>query len=79
VSASLWQFVRAIRGPILLIVFGALVALNQLDRIDFGRTWPILVIVYGILLLLDKMMRPATPSWPGQGPAQTQFPQGGAQ
>jgi hypothetical protein len=75
VSTGLWAFVRAIRGPIILVLFGTLVSLNQLDVIEFWRTWPILIIVYGLLLLLDKMLRPPAPTWPGQ----RHVPQGGPQ
>ena len=77
-NASVWEVVRAIRGPILLIVFGTLVALNHMDVIPFGRTWPILIIVYGLFLLLERVVRPAAPPWPPPGyPQQPQFPQGG--
>ena len=51
-----WEFVRAIRGPILLITFGTLTALNHTNRLDFERSWPVLIIVYGVLKLAERML-----------------------
>ena len=91
-NASAWQIIRAVRGPVLLITFGSLMALNHMDKLSFERTWPILIIVYGVLNLLERMMgRPVPPTWPQAGytpqyppyqpppPPTTQYPQGGAQ
>jgi hypothetical protein len=91
-NASAWQIIRAVRGPVLLITFGSLMALNHMDTLSFERTWPILIIVYGLFKLLERMMaRPVPPTWPQPGytppyppyqappPPTTQYPQGGAQ
>lgn len=91
-NASAWQVIRAVRGPILLITFGTLMALNHMDKLSFERTWPILIIVYGVFKLLERMLaRPVAPAWqqPGYTPPYpppyqppqppTQYPQGGAQ
>ena len=37
-NASLWAFVRASRGPLVLITLGILFALDHNDVITFGRT-----------------------------------------
>ena len=64
-NASAWELLRAVRGPILLMTFGVLVALNHTDKVDFDRTWPVLIIVYGFLKLLERMVpRPVPPPWP---------------
>jgi hypothetical protein len=47
--------IQAIRGPVLLIVFGLLVALENHNVADFGRLWPVLVIVYGLMKLWEKL------------------------
>jgi hypothetical protein len=47
-------FIQAIRGPIMLIVLGTLVAVDYAGIFAFWRTWPILIIVFGILKLLEK-------------------------
>lgn len=92
-NARLWQVIRAVRGPILLITFGTLMALNHTDKLDFERSWPVLLIVFGIFKLLERLAgRPVPPPWPQPQPGYTpeyqpypppqpppQYPQGGAQ
>jgi hypothetical protein len=48
------SFVQAIRGPIMLIVLGSLVAIDYAGIYGFWRTWPILIIVFGILKLMER-------------------------
>lgn len=61
------NLLRAIRGPILLITFGSLLAVDQLGPYGFSRTWPVLIIVYGVLKLIEKTAdRPA--AYPPAGP-----------
>jgi hypothetical protein len=52
-SASL---VQAVRGPLMLITLGSLVAIDYAGVYGFGRTWPILIILFGILKLLEKIV-----------------------
>ena len=84
-NVSFWQLARAVRGPIMLVTFGILMALNHTDQIGFERTWPILIIVYGLLRLVERAAgRPVAPPYPAAGyptaPYPTQHPpQGGAQ
>lgn len=47
-------FVRAIKGPIILITIGTLFALENFTPFGFGQTWPVLLIVIGILSLGGK-------------------------
>lgn len=44
----------AIRGPILLITLGALLAMDQFGTYTFSRTWPVLLIVFGIFKLAER-------------------------
>jgi LiaI-LiaF-like transmembrane region len=48
-------FIRAIRGPVLLILLGGLFALDSFNGISFGRTWPVLLIVFGLLKAMERM------------------------
>jgi hypothetical protein len=73
------SFVQAIRGPIMLITLGALVAIDYAGIYGFWRTWPILIIVFGVLKLLERGGgRPAPPPYGGNfpGPYSGQYPAG---
>jgi hypothetical protein len=48
------NLVQAIRGPIMLITLGALVAIDYAGIYGFWRTWPVLIIVFGILKLMER-------------------------
>ena len=57
------SLIQAVRGPIMLIALGSLVAIDYFNIYGFGRTWPVLIILFGILKLLEKMVvRPAPSS-----------------
>jgi hypothetical protein len=54
------SLVQAVRGPIMLILLGTLVAIDYFGYYGFSRTWPLLIIVFGVLKLLEKIVvRPA--------------------
>jgi len=64
---------QAIRGPLMLITLGALVAVDYAGVYGFWRTWPILIIVFGLLKLLERASaKPAPPPPPYSG----QYPSG---
>jgi hypothetical protein len=44
-------FLRAIKGPVLMITVGALFALDNFTSLSFSRTWPVLLVVAGLLSL----------------------------
>jgi len=44
-------FIDSIRGPIMLVALGLLMAADQMDRIGIDRTWPALLILFGLLKL----------------------------
>ena len=54
--ASSGDLIRAVRGPILLIVLGLLFVAWFWGQFDFSKSWPVLVIVYGVLLLLEHLL-----------------------
>lgn len=49
-------FLRAARGPIMLIALGTLIAIDHAGGMQFSRTWPILIIAFGILKLGEFLM-----------------------
>lgn len=51
---------RAIRGPIMLIMIGTLFALDHMTEFSIGRTWPAILIVLGLLSLGDRFVGPRT-------------------
>ena len=73
-----YDFVQAIRGPLMLITLGTLVALDYFQGISFSRrTWPVLLIVFGILKLLERAGRPPEiplPPYPTAYPAPSTVP-----
>jgi hypothetical protein len=46
--------IGALRGPLVLILLGALLAADQLGTLRFSSTWPALLILYGVLKLMDR-------------------------
>jgi fatty acid desaturase len=68
-----YNLVQAIRGPIMLILLGTLVAMDYFGVYGFSRTWPILIIAFGFLKLLEKLVaHPVAPP-----PPVDNSPQGG--
>ena len=57
----------ALRGPVLLILLGALFLVDQNGSLSFVNTWPALIIVYGLFKLLENLA------------AKSSLPMGGAQ
>ena len=45
------SFVRAIFGPMMLLVAGILFAIDYSGGPNVGRTWPVLIIAAGLLKL----------------------------
>jgi hypothetical protein len=43
------SIIDAIRGPIMLVALGVLMAADQMDRFGIDRTWPALLILFGLL------------------------------
>jgi hypothetical protein len=51
-----YSLVQAVRGPIMLISLGTLVAMDYFGVYGFSRTWPLLIIIFGVLKLLEKIV-----------------------
>lgn len=68
-NGNSYNLVQAIRGPIMLILLGALVAMDYMGIYGFSRTWPLLIIAFGLLKLLEKLVvHPMTPPPPDNRP-----------
>ena len=74
---SSYNLVQAIRGPIMLILLGTLVAMDYFGVYGFSRTWPILIIAFGLLKLLEKLVPHPMPPPPMGPPPIDNRPQGG--
>ncbi|MBZ5605905.1 MAG: DUF5668 domain-containing protein [Acidobacteriia bacterium] len=48
------NFLCAVRGPIMMITLGVLLAIDQMGSVSFGRTWPVLLILFGLFKLAEK-------------------------
>ncbi|HAX42332.1 MAG: DUF5668 domain-containing protein [Bryobacteraceae bacterium] len=48
-------FVRAARGPLLLIALGVLMALHRSHDVSFTKTWPVLLILFGLMKLFERL------------------------
>lgn len=64
------QLIRALRGPLTLVLIGSLFALDHSTSIDFSKTWPVIIIFAGLIRLAER----AFPKDPDQPPP---YPQGG--
>jgi uncharacterized membrane protein len=71
------NFVQAIRGPIMLIVLGSLVAIDYAGIYGFWRTWPVLIIVFGVLKLAERATAKPAPPYQGPYPGSPAGPAGG--
>lgn len=63
------NYISAMRGPILLITLGTILAIDHFGSYGFSRTWPVLIIVIGLMKLLERSLasrpdRPAPPPPP---------------
>ncbi len=71
--------IQAVRGPLMLITLGALVAIDYAGIYGFWRTWPILIIVFGVLKLVERAnAKPAPPNPYPPYPPGGQYPGGQA-
>lgn len=57
-----FSLVQAIRGPIMLIALGSLVAMDYFGVYGFGRTWPVLIILFGVLKLFERAVARPVPA-----------------
>lgn len=53
------SYLRAIRGPVVLITLGALFQADQSGWFSIWRTWPLLLVVLGLMILLERLVTPS--------------------
>lgn len=62
-------FIRAVRGPVVMIAIGLLFVLDQSGVVRVSATWPFLLIVFGLFKLAERLLAPtpnASPNtWTG--------------
>jgi hypothetical protein len=64
------NLIQAVRGPLMMITLGILLAIDHFGQYSFGRTWPLLVIIFGVLKLAERAAatpEPLPPNTPGGG------------
>lgn len=44
----------AVRGPLMLITLGVLLAMDHAGTVSFARTWPVLLIIFGLFKLAER-------------------------
>jgi hypothetical protein len=64
-----YLFLRRMRGPIFLLVFGITAILDEYTNIGYGMSWPLYIIAWGILALAENaILAQYPPPPPGQIP-----------
>jgi hypothetical protein len=61
---------RALRGPLTLILVGALFVIDHADILSFSKTWPIIIIFLGVIRLAERAFPIEPPPFTPQGGAQ---------
>ena len=85
-----YMFLRRMRGPIFLLVFGITAILAEYTSIGYGESWPLYIIAWGILKLAEnailaqnpppppsQMPGYPPPGYPPPGYAQSGYPPSG--
>jgi hypothetical protein len=71
-------FLRRMRGPIMLLVFGVTAILAEYTRIGYADSWPLYIIAWGVLQLAENAILAqhppsSLPPYPGY-PQQAGYP-----
>ena len=69
-----YLFLRRMRGPIMLLVFGVTAILAEYTGIGYDKSWPLYLIAWGVMKLAENAVLaqnpPAPPApYPGYPPA----------
>ncbi len=56
---------RALRGPVLMMTLGAVLAFDHFTNYDFGDTWPLLLIAFGVMTMLEHLFGRADSPYSG--------------
>lgn len=64
-----YLFLRRMRGPIFLLVFGITALLDEYTGVGYGMSWPLYIIAWGVLKLAENaILAQNPPPPPGQIP-----------
>lgn len=61
---------RALRGPLTLILVGVLFVIDHADVLSFSKTWPIIIIFLGVIRLAERAFPVEPPPFHPHGGAQ---------
>jgi hypothetical protein len=69
-----YLFLRRMRGPIMLLVFGITAILDEYTGIHYSRSWPLYIIAWGLMKLAENAILAQNPpdltaQYPGYPPA----------
>jgi hypothetical protein len=56
-----YLFLRRMRGPIMLLVFGVTAILDEYTGIHYGMSWPLYIIAWGVLKLAENAVLAQNP------------------
>jgi hypothetical protein len=63
------SLIQSVRGPLMMITLGVLLAIDHFGQYSFSRTWPLLIIVFGVLKLAERAVTPPPPeAYPPNAP-----------
>jgi hypothetical protein len=68
VNSSNALLLRALRGPLSLILIGTLFVIDHNQVISFTKTWPIIIIFLGAIRLAERALMPEQPPPPPYTP-----------
>jgi hypothetical protein len=82
---SRYIMIRRLRGPVFLLLVGALALLNQAHVLSWHQSWPFFLILWGVQMLAERAALaaeggyppgpyPGPYSGPNQAPYQGQYP-----
>lgn len=50
-----YLFLRRMRAPIMLLVFGVTAILDEYAGIHYSKSWPLYIIAWGLLMLAERV------------------------
>ena len=66
-----YLFLRRMRGPIFLLIFGITALLDEYTGISYSMSWPLYIIAWGVIKLAENAILAQNPPPP---PGQFQYP-----
>ncbi|HKR28058.1 MAG TPA: hypothetical protein VJS11_11410 [Acidobacteriaceae bacterium] len=66
-----YLFLRRMRGPIFLLIFGVTALLDEYTGISYSMSWPLYIIAWGVIKLAENAILAQNPPPP---PGQFQYP-----